>query len=140
MNVLEHQSAVDEIEAVGGARLQIVRFVQEKSASVFLLMQQFRCVDHGRRDIDADDFVKAASERSRHPTGSAAEVQGAATADLEAQVFEAAHQGSDVGSSRFEKILERPLVAFLVGRCQDRPERIPPSEFVPVSPQASESH
>ena len=130
-HMLEYDLAVDEVERPVREEAQIVYLVEDVldpgAAPVELAGQ----VEHGGRDIDADDAREVIGQRLGEASDAAAEIEGHAAGEWIAGSEDPAEGRVYFRLPRAKEVLRGPLSSPFFGHAENGPERIFPGQSVP---------
>ncbi len=139
LHVLKRDARVDEVEVFIGKQRQVRRTVDVIGRPLFGV-QTPRRFDHVLRDVDAVHFRERRGERLSQSPHAATEVQRSTRPELRSALAGPSQRSVDLGPTGAKKLVEIPTVAALVIQSQDRPQRIPCSELIPVAGEATQTH
>jgi hypothetical protein len=128
--VLQHDAAVDEVEAGVGEDAEVGTLVVHKPAVVVAVVPGGGG-EHGRRDVDAGHPVEVGGEGLGKSSHATAEVEGVPPGDRRPELAQEPHDLVDLPPAGGEELPRIPPPATPLGAGQHRPHRVVLAEGVP---------
>jgi len=139
-HVLQNHVGIDQVKTFVADERQVRSRIHKITAAIALAVQTRGLLNHGRRNVHANDFIAIGRQGLSQSPDSAAEIESFGGPRRDSQAAQVFHNCAYLRDSQLKELFNRPPATLLIGTGQYGPERILLAQFIPVPLKVVDVH